>query len=151
MKISTPTFKNVAGPLHMLVRTYVRHRPLGHAAPPEELARAWRALSSWINNNVNTVLLARTYWGIPSSFFEIGVQYRPPAFGRRSILNPNFSEFRWYSPIRPRQMHSILSVWLHKESSISSENSWVVILDSYHKFELFWDINTTHFYVQIYC
>ena len=45
-----------------------------------------------------------------SSSFEIGVQYHPPAFGRRSILNPNFSEFRWYSPIRPRQTHSILSL-----------------------------------------
>ena len=54
--------------------------------------------------------LARTYWGIPSSFFEIGVQYGPPACGRRSVLDSNFSEFRRYSPIRPRQTHGITSV-----------------------------------------
>ena len=66
--------------------------------------------SNWIDNNVNTVRLAWTYWGIPSSFFEIGVQYGPRACGSRSILNPNFSEFRWYFPIRPRQTHSILSI-----------------------------------------
>ena len=51
--------------------------------------------------------LARTYRGIPSSVFEIAVQYGPPAYGRRSILNNNFSDFRWYSPICPRQTHSI--------------------------------------------
>ena len=33
--------------------------------------------------------------------------------GSRSILNPNFSEFRWYFPIRPRQTHSILSILTH--------------------------------------
>ena len=59
---------------------------------------------------MNTVRLARTYWEIPSSFFEIGVKYGPRACGSRSILNPNFSEFRWYFPIRPRQTHSILSL-----------------------------------------
>ena len=53
--------------------------------------------------------LARTYWGIPSSFFEIGVKYSPRACGPQAILNPNFSEFRWYSPIRPCQTHSIPS------------------------------------------
>ena len=76
--------------------------------------------SNWINNNVNTVRLARTYWGIPSSFFEIEVQYGPPAFGRRSILNLNFSEFRWYSPIRPRQTHSILSIQIWQYSTFLS-------------------------------
>ena len=59
---------------------------------------------------MKTVCLARTYWEIPSSFFEIGVKYGPRACGSRSILNPNFSEFRWYFPIRPRQTHSILSI-----------------------------------------
>ena len=56
--------------------------------------------STLANNNVNTVSLARTYWGIPSSSFEIGgnttlpcqlqigIQYGPSAYGRRSIL-PN--------------------------------------------------------------
>ena len=59
---------------------------------------------------MKTVRLAQTYWGIPSSFFEIWVKYNPWACGSRAILNPNFSEFRWYSPIRPRQTHSILSI-----------------------------------------
>ena len=49
--------------------------------------------------------LARSYWGIPSSIFEIGVEHSP-----RAILNPNFSEFRWYSPIRPCQTYSIPSI-----------------------------------------
>ena len=68
--------------------------------------------SNWIDNNVNTVRLAWTYWGIPSSFFEIGIQYGLRACGPQSILKPNFSEFRWYSPIRPRQTHSIPSLSL---------------------------------------
>ena len=61
--------------------------------------------------------LAWTYWGIPSSFFEIGVQYGLRACGPQSILNPNFSEFRWYSQIRPRQTHSIPSVLYFEDSS----------------------------------
>ena len=44
----------------------------------------------------NTVRLARTYWEIPSEFWEIGVQYGPRAAGSRSVLNPNFEEWRWY-------------------------------------------------------
>ena len=31
-----------------------------------------------LNNNVNAMHLARTYWGIPSSSFEIGGQYHLP-------------------------------------------------------------------------
>ena len=47
-----------------------------------------------LNNNVNTVSLARTHRGMQTSSFEIRVQYGPPACGRRSILDPNFSGFR---------------------------------------------------------
>ena len=54
--------------------------------------------------------LARTHRRMWTSSFEIGVQYRPPAFGRRSILNHNFSDFRWYSPIRPRQTRGIAAI-----------------------------------------
>ena len=79
--------------------------------------------SNQINNNVNTVRLARTYWGIPSSFFEIEVQYGPPAFGRRSILNHNFSEFRWYSPIRPH-----LTVFYHCSMFLSFSHRQIVFL-----------------------
>ena len=43
-----------------------------------------------IDSNVNTVRLARRYWEILSSFFEIGVQYGPRACGPRSILKPQF-------------------------------------------------------------
>ena len=81
-----------------------------------------------LNNNVNTVSLARTYWGIPSSFFEIGVQYGPPACGRRSVLDSNFSEFRRYSPIRPRQTHGITSLLFSKLEAYSvlhATNSWM--------------------------
>ena len=50
------------------------------------------------SNNVNTMSLARTYPGIPSSSYEMGgaippsrvgpemSQYEPPAFGRRFVL-----------------------------------------------------------------
>ena len=51
--------------------------------------------------------LARTYWEIPSEFWEIGVQYGPRAAGSRSVLNPNFEEWRWYFPICPSQTHSV--------------------------------------------
>ena len=44
-----------------------------------------------------------------TSFFEIGVQYGPPACGRRSILDPNFSEFGSHLPMRPRQTRRIPS------------------------------------------
>ena len=43
-----------------------------------------------IDSNVNTVRLARRYWEILSSFFEIGVQYGPRACGPRSVLKPQF-------------------------------------------------------------
>ena len=45
-------------------------------------------------NNVNTLTLARTYRWIRSSSFEIGMQYHPPAYGRRVVLHPNFSGHR---------------------------------------------------------
>ena len=65
-----------------------------------------------INNNVNTVSLARTYWGIPSLSFEIGGNTTLPrsAYGLRGSgggIAPNLSGLRRYSPIRPRQTHSI--------------------------------------------
>ena len=41
-----------------------------------------------------TVGLAQTYWGILYKFFEIGNQYGPPAYGRRSILHPQFLRIR---------------------------------------------------------
>ena len=47
-----------------------------------------------LNNNVNAVSLARTHRRMQTSSFEIRVQYGPPACGRRSILDPNFSGFR---------------------------------------------------------
>ena len=50
--------------------------------------------SNLLNNNVNTVSLARTHRVMQTSSFEIRVQYGPPACGRRSILDPNFSGFR---------------------------------------------------------
>ena len=50
--------------------------------------------SNLLNNNVNTVSLSRTHRGMQTSSSEIRVQYRPPACGRRSILDPNFSGFR---------------------------------------------------------
>ena len=56
------------------------------------------------------------------------MQYGPPAYGRRSILHPNFeasgerdgiapnlSGLRRYSPIRPRQTHGILSILIPLE------------------------------------
>ena len=48
-----------------------------------------------INNNVNTVSLARTYWGIPSSSFEIGgntTLLRPTASGVRGMVLTPFSQ-----------------------------------------------------------
>ena len=45
-------------------------------------------------NNVNALTLARMHRWMRSSSFEIGVQYHPPAFGRRVILHPNFSGHR---------------------------------------------------------
>ena len=45
-----------------------------------------------LNNNVNTVSLARTHQGMRTSSFEIRVQYGPTAAGRRSVLDPNFEE-----------------------------------------------------------
>ena len=49
--------------------------------------------SNLVNNNVNTVSLARTYWGIPSSSFEIGGNTTLPrsAYGLRGsgvVLTP---------------------------------------------------------------
>ena len=71
--------------------------------------------SNFFDNNVNTVSLARTYWGIPSSSFEIGGNTTLPrsAYGLRGsgvVLTPNLSGLRQYSPIRPRQTHSITPV-----------------------------------------
>ena len=68
--------------------------------------------SNLVNNNVNTVSLARTYWGIPSSSFEIEGNTTLPrsAYGLRGsgmVLTPNLSGLRHYSPIRPRQTHGI--------------------------------------------
>ena len=64
--------------------------------------------SNLVNNNVNTVSLARTYWGIPSSSFEIPPSpVRPAASGVQDGIAPNLSGLRRYSPIRPRQTHSI--------------------------------------------
>ena len=60
-----------------------------------------------INNNVYAVSLARTHREMQTSFFKIGVQYRPRACGPRSILNPYFSEFGLHIPMRPRQTHGI--------------------------------------------
>ena len=78
------------------------------------------------SNNVNTMSLAWTYWGIPRDWGAIPPspvgpemsQYKPPAFGRRFVLT--FQGLRvldgiappisWYSPIRPRQTHGILSL-----------------------------------------
>ena len=65
-----------------------------------------------LNNNVNAMHLARTYWGIPSSSFEIGGNTTLPrsAYGLRGSgggIDPILSGLRWYSPIRPRQTRSI--------------------------------------------
>ena len=49
-----------------------------------------------------------------TSFFEIEDQYRPPACGRRSILNPNFSEFGLHLAMRPRWTHGIPPLLLDK-------------------------------------
>ena len=65
--------------------------------------------------------LAWTCWGIPSSFFEIWVQYRPRACQPKSLLHPNFLEFRWYSPMRPRQMHSIPSFFFYFQYNRTAE------------------------------
>ena len=56
--------------------------------------------------------LARTYWGMPSSSFEIGGNTTLPrsAYGLRGSgggIDPILSGLRWYSPIRPRQTHGI--------------------------------------------
>ena len=55
--------------------------------------------------------LARTYWGIPSSSFEIGGNTTLPrsACGLRGSgwYCPHLSGLRRYSPICPRQTHSI--------------------------------------------
>ena len=61
-----------------------------------------------LNNNVNAMHLARTYWGIPSSSFEIGGQYHLPP----SACGLQGSGWYWppisqYSPICPCQMHGI--------------------------------------------
>ena len=45
-----------------------------------------------LNNNVNAMHLARTYWGIPSESWEIGGQYHPDP--RR----PQADGGRWYWP-----------------------------------------------------
>ena len=63
--------------------------------------------------------LARTYWGIPSSSFEMGAIPPSPvgfASGCRGSIASHLSGLRWYSPIRPRQTHGILSMYflLHK-------------------------------------
>ena len=60
--------------------------------------------TNWMNNNVNAKSLAWKYRGIPSSIYEIGVQY---------ILNHNFLDFRWYSLKRPCQTHSITAIQFH--------------------------------------
>ena len=68
--------------------------------------------SNSINNNVNTVSLARTYWGIPSSSFEIGGNTTFPrsAYGLRGSgggIAPILEGRRWFSPIRPSQTHGV--------------------------------------------
>ena len=69
--------------------------------------------SNWMNNNVNAASLAQTYRGIPSSVFKIGVQYRPPAFSRRSILITPISQT---SDGIPRYVLARLTVLLHYSS-----------------------------------
>ena len=68
--------------------------------------------SNLVNNNVNTVSLAWTYWGIPSSSFGIGGNTTLPRsayglWGWGGGIDPNLSGLRQYSPICPRQMHDI--------------------------------------------
>ena len=69
--------------------------------------------SNLLNYNVNTMSLARTYWGIPSSSFEMGAIPPSPvgfASGCRGSIASHLSGLRWYSPIDPRQTHGILSI-----------------------------------------
>ena len=50
-----------------------------------------------------------TYWVIHGGY-TLSELALAPGLKRsqpQAILNPNFSEFRWYSPIRPRQTHGI--------------------------------------------
>ena len=78
--------------------------------------------SNLLNNNVNTVSLARTHRPMPSSFFEIGGN---TPLARRLRLRvsgwycPHLSGLRWHWPVRPRQTHGILSLLLTKLEAYS--------------------------------
>ena len=64
------------------------------------------------NNNVYAVSLARAHRVMRTSSLEIGVQCRPPAFGRRSTLDPNFSGLRSALPGAPSpdSPHSLIVI-----------------------------------------
>ena len=55
--------------------------------------------SNLLNYNVNTMSLARTYWGIPSSSFEMGAIPPSPvgfASGCRGSIASHLSGLRWF-------------------------------------------------------
>ena len=89
------------------------------------------------NYNVNAMSLAWTHLEMRTSFFEIGVQYGPPACGRRSILDPNFSGFRsaFADASSPDSRHCPSASSPNSKLSISIDTEHMLQLGMKHDFD----------------